>query len=179
MNLQSDNKQSTPSALSKLKQNTAQAMQTVTETPYQPIVYAIPKEDFKALLEFMRATTDFQPELFEKFGELETQVLTQEQWDTMWNRIEKWSTNLSENVKTSANSIVPRVQDLLRENKEILSQDGKTREQFFSRLNTETDNRMEAFSDMISEMKKWIMGLIVGTGIASALLSAVICLLMR
>ena len=53
MNLQSDNKQSTPSALSKLKQNTAQAMQTVTETPYQPIVYAIPKEDFKALLEFI------------------------------------------------------------------------------------------------------------------------------
>ena len=179
MNLQSDNKQSTPSALSKLKQNTAQAMQTVTETPYQPIVYAIPKEDFKALLEFMRATTDFQPELFEKFGELEAQVLTQEQWDTMWNRIEKWSTNLSENVKTSANSIVPRVQDLLRENKEILSQDGKTREQFFSRLNTETDNRMEAFSDMISEMKKWIMGLIAGTGMASALLSVVICLLMR
>ena len=179
MNLQSDNKQSTPSALSKLKQNTAQAMQTVTETPYQPIVYAIPKEDFKALLEFMRATTDFQPELFEKFGELEAQVLTQEQWDTMWNRIEKWSTNLSENVKTSANSIVPRVQDLLRENKEILSQDGKTREQFFSRLNTETDNRMETLSDMISEMKKWIMGLIVGTGLASALLSVVICLLMR
>ena len=179
MNLQSDNKQSTPSALSKLKQNTAQAMQTVTETPYQPIVYAIPKEDLKALLEFMRATTDFQPELFEKFGELEAQVLTQEQWDTMWNRIEKWSTNLSENVKTSANSIVPRVQDLLRENKEILSQDGKTREQFFSRLNTETDNRMETFSDMISEMKKWIMGLMAGTGIASVLLSAVICLLMR
>ena len=179
MNLQSDNKQSTPSALSKLKQNTAQAMQTVTETPYQPIVYAIPKEDFKALLEFMRATKEFQPELFEKFGELEAQVLTQEQWDTMWNRIEKWSTNLSENVKTSANSIVPRVQDLLRENKEILSQDGKTREQFFSRLNTETDNRMEGFSDMISEMKKWIMGLIAGTGLASALLSVVICLLMR
>ncbi len=179
MNLQSDNKQSTPSALSKLKQNTAQAMQTVTETPYQPIVYAIPKEDFKALLEFMRATKEFQPELFEKFGELEAQVLTQEQWDTMWNRIEKWSTNLSENVKTSANSIVPRVQDLLRENKEILSQDGKTREQFFSRLNTETDNRMETLSDMISEMKKWIMGLIVGTGLASTLLSVVICLLMR
>ena len=179
MNLQLDNKQSTPAALSKLKQNTAQAMQTVTETPYQPIVYAIPKEDLKALLAFMRATTDFQPELFEKFGELEAKVLTQEQWDTMWNRIEKWSTNLSENVKTSANSIVPRVQDLLRENKEILSQDGKTREQFFSRLNTETDNRMEAFSDMISEMKKWIMGLIVGTGIASALFSVVICLLMR
>ena len=179
MNLQSDNKQSTPSALSKLKQNTAQAMQTVTETPYQPIVYAIPKEDLKALLEFMRATKEFQPELFEKFGELEARVLTQEQWDTMWNRIEKWSTNLSENVKTSANSIVPRVQDLLRENKEILSQDGKTREQFFSRLNTETDNRMEGFSDMISEMKKWIMGLIAGTGLASALLSVVICLLMR
>ena len=179
MNLQSDNKQSTPSALSKLKQNTAQAMQTVTETPYQPIVYAIPKEDFKALLEFMRATKEFQPELFEKFADLESRVLTQEQWDTMWNRIEKWSTNLSENVKTSANSIVPRVQDLLRENKEILSQDGKTREQFFSRLNTETDNRMETLSDMISEMKKWTMGLIVGTGLASALLSVVICLLMR
>ena len=179
MNLQSDNKQATPSALSKLKQTTAQAMQTVAETPYQPIVYAIPKEDMKALLEFMRATTAFQPEMYEKFGDLEARVLTQEQWEMMWKRIEKWSTNLSENVKTSASSIVPRVQELLRENKEILSQDGKTREQFFSRLNTETDNRMEAFSDMIFEMKKWIMGLIAGTGIASALLSVVICLLMR
>ena len=179
MNLQSDNKQSTPSALSKLKQNTAQAMQTVTETPYQPIVYAIPKEDLKALLEFMRATTDFQPELFEKFTDLESRVLTQKEWDLMWDSIKEWSGNLSRDVKSSANSIVPRVQDLLRENKEILSQDGKTREQFFSRLNTETDNRMEAFSDMISEMKKWIMGLIAGTGIASVLLSAVICLLMR
>ena len=179
MNLQSDNKQATPAALSKLKQTTAQTMQTVTETPYQPIVYAIPKEDMKALLEFMRATTSFQPEMYEKFGDLEARVLTQEQWEMMWKRIEKWSTNLSENVKTSASSIVPKVQDLLRENKERISQDGKAREQFFSQLNTETDNRMEAFSDMISEMKMWIMGLIAGTGIASALLSVLICLLMR
>ena len=179
MNLQSDNKQATPSALSKLKQTTAQAMHTVTETPYQPIVYAIPKEDMKALLDFMRATTAFQPEMYEKFGDLEARVLTQEQWEMMWKRIEKWSTNLSENVKTSASSIVPKVQDLLRENKERISQDGKAREQFFSQLNTETDNRMEAFSDMISEMKMWIMGLIAGTGIASALLSVLICLLMR
>ena len=114
-----------------------------------------------------------------KFADLESRVLTQKDWDLMWDSIKEWSGNLSRDVKSSANSIVPKVQDLLRENKEILSQDGKTREQFFSRLNTETDNRMEAFSDMISEMKKWIMGLIAGTGIASALLSTVICLLMR
>ena len=179
MNLQSDNKQATPSALSKLKQTTAQAMQTVTETPYQPIVYAIPKEDMKALLEFMRATTAFQPEMYEKFGDLEARVLTQEQWEMMWKRIEQWSTNLRENVKSSASSIVPRVQDLPRENKEILSQDGKTREQFFSQLNDETGKQMESFSAMISEMKGWILGLILGTGLTSALLSLLICLLMK
>ena len=179
MNLQSDNKQSTPSALSKLKQTTALATQTVTETPYQPIVYAIPKEDFKALLEFMRATTDFQPELFEKFVDLEARVLTREDWNVLMGALNEWSNKMGREVMGAANSIVPRVQDLLKENKEALSQDGKKREQFFSRLNTETDNRMEAFSDMISEMKKWIMGLIAGTGIASVLLSAVICLLMR
>ncbi len=179
MNLQSDNKQPTNSAISKLKQATEASMQTVAETPYQPIVYAIPKEDLKALLEFMRATTSFQPELYEKFAALEARVLTQEQWEQMWNKIENWSGNLSRDVKSSANSIVPRVQELLRENKEILLQDGKTREQFFSRLNTETDNRMEAFSAMISEMKGWILGLILGTGLTGALLSVVICLLMR
>ena len=179
MNLQSDNKQSTPSALSKLKQNTAQAMQTVTETPYQPIVYAIPKEDLRALLEFMRATTDFQPELFEKFESLDARILTREDWNVLMGALNEWSNRMGREVMGVANSIVPRVQELLRESKEILSQDGKTRDQFFSRLNTETDNRMEAFSDMISEMKKWIVGLIAGTGIASALLSAVICLLMR
>ena len=130
MNLQSDNKQTTPSALSKLKQTTAQAMQTVAETPYQPIVYAIPKEDMKALLEFMRATTAFQPEMYEKFGDLEARVLTQDQWEMMWKRIEKWSSNLSENVKASASSIIPKVQDLLRENKECISQDGKRASNF-------------------------------------------------
>jgi uncharacterized membrane-anchored protein YjiN (DUF445 family) len=179
MNLQSDNKQATPSALSKLKQTTAQAMQTVAETPYQPIVYAIPKEDMKALLEFMRATTAFQPEMYEKFGDLEARVLTREQWEQMWDKIENWSGNLSRDVKSSASSIVPRVQDLLRENKEILSQDGKTREQFFSQLNDETGKQMESFSAMISEMKGWILGLILGTGLTSALLSVLICLLMR
>ena len=179
MNLQSDNKQATPSALSKLKQTTAQAMQTVAETPYQPIVYAIPKEDMKALLEFMRATTAFQPEMYEKFGDLEARVLTREQWEQMWDKIENWSGNLSRDVKSSASSIVPRVQDLLRENKEILSQDGKTREQFFSQLNDETGKQMESFSAMISEMKGWILGLILGTGLTSALLSVLICLLMK
>jgi uncharacterized membrane-anchored protein YjiN (DUF445 family) len=179
MNLQSDNKQATPSALSKLKLTTAQAMQTVAETPYQPIVYAIPKEDMKALLEFMRATTAFQPEMYEKFGDLEARVLTREQWEQMWDKIENWSGNLSRDVKSSASSIVPRVQDLLRENKEILSQDGKTREQFFSQLNDETGKQMESFSAMISEMKGWILGLILGTGLTSALLSVLICLLMR
>jgi uncharacterized membrane-anchored protein YjiN (DUF445 family) len=179
MNLQSDNKQATPSALSKLKQTTAQAMQTVAETPYQPIVYAIPKEDMKALLEFMRATTAFQPEMYEKLGDLEARVLTREQWEQMWDKIENWSGNLSRDVKSSASSIVPRVQDLLRENKEILSQDGKTREQFFSQLNDETGKQMESFSAMISEMKGWILGLILGTGLTSALLSVLICLLMK
>ena len=179
MNLQSDNKQATPSALSKLKQTTAQAMQTVAETPYQPIVYAIPKEDMKALLEFMRATTAFQPEMYEKFGELEARVLTREQWEQMWDKIENWSGNLSRDVKSSANSIVPKVQDLLRENKERISQDGKTREQFFSQLNDETGKQMESFSAMISEMKGWILGLILGTGLTSALLSVLICLLMK
>ena len=180
MNLQSDNKSAqTNSALSKLKQTTAQTMQTVAETPYQPIIYAIPKADWKAFLEYLKATSGFQPEIYEKLQSLESAVLTQEDWHVLMDALNEWSARMSREVIGAANSIVPSVQDLLRENKEILSQDGKTREQFFSRLNTETENRLEAFSDMISEMKKWIMGLIVGTGLLSTLLSVVICLLMR
>ena len=96
-------------------------MQTMTEMPYQPIVYAIPKEHFKALLDFMKATTDFQPEMYEKLAALESRVLTKEDWNVLMEALNGWSNLMGQEVTSAANSIVPRVQALLQENKERIS----------------------------------------------------------
>ena len=179
MNLQSENKPTANTALSKLKQCTETAIKTVEETPYRPIVYAIPERIWEDFFKYMKASAEFQPNMYEKFAALEGKVATQEDLTQMWAIIEEWSGRLSRDVKTSAGSIVPKVQDLLAENKETLLQDGRKREQFFSKLNTATESYTEAFSALISEMKRWIIGAIAGSAALSALTAALISLLMK
>ena len=154
-------------------------MQTLTQTPYQPIVYAIPREDWVAFLSYMKTTSTFQPTLFNKLTELQETVLTVEDWNVMMEALNEWSNHMSQRVTEAADSIVPRVQELLQENKELLLQDGKTREQFFSRLNIKTVDQLEDIEDMLYQTKRWIICSIAASGIVSTLLSTVICLLMR
>ncbi|MBQ9749720.1 MAG: hypothetical protein IJV87_03930, partial [Clostridia bacterium] len=74
-------------------------------------------------------------------------------------------------------SISPRLQYLLTENKETLSQDGKKREEFLKKLSATTDEKVSALTKLISDMKWWIIGTMFSSVLLSALASAIICLL--
>lgn len=178
MNLQSDNK-SGSTALQKLKQTTAESMQTITETPYQPIVYAIPKEDWKALLEYLKAASEFQPTLYSKFRELEKCILTKEDWNTLMHALNGWANAVGKEVTDAADEIANRMQKILSESRELLSQDGKTREAFFSDLRQEANGQIGKMEDLLSKMRKWILITLLANAGLTSVLSLVICLLMK
>lgn len=182
MNSEYENKlQNTPavSPMDKLKAASKTAVRTIEETPYQPIVYAIPKEDWNAFREWTKQAVTFQPTLYQQIAALTTKKESEAYTDEMWNEIRNWAQKVTGNVQKTAESIVPRVQTLLNQNKELLEQDGRMREQFISGLDLKETNRIKEFTDLLSDMKRWIVTMMVSTAIGSAALSAVICLLMR
>ena len=182
MNSEYENKlQNTPavSPMDKLKAASKTAVRTIEETPYQPIVYAIPKEDWNAFREWTKQAVTFQPTLYQQIAELTTKEESQVYTDEMWNEIRNWAEDVTGNVQKTSESIVPRVQALLNQNRELLEQDGKMREQFISELGSKENNRIKEFKDLLTSMKRWIITAIASTIGGSAILSTVICLLMR
>lgn len=182
MNSEYENKlQNAPavSPMDKLKAASKTAVKTIEETPYQPIVYAIPKEDWNAFREWTKQAVTFQPTLYQQIAALTTKKESEAYTDEMWNEIRNWAQKVTGNVQKTAESIVPRVQTLLNQNKELLEQDGRMREQFISGLDLKETNRIKEFKDLLTGMKRWIVTMMVSTAIGSAALSAVICLLMR
>lgn len=182
MNSEYENKlQNTPavSSMDKLKAASRTAVKTIEETPYQPIVYALPKEDWNAFREWTKQAVTFQPTLYQQIAELTTKEETQAYTDEMWNEIRNWAQKVTGNVQKTAESIVPRVQTLLNQNKELLEQDGRMREKFISDLVWKEKTRIEEFTNLLSNMKRWIITAIASTVGGSAILSTVICLLMR
>ena len=183
MNYQSDNslQNNTPAAspMDRLKAASKTAVRTIEETPYQPIVYAIPKEDWNAFREWTKQAVTFQPTLYQQIAALMTKKESEAYTDEMWNEIRNWAEDVTGNVQKTAESIVPRVQTLLNQNKELLEQDGRMREKFISDLVWKEKTRIEEFTNLLSNMKRWIITAILSTIGGSAILSTVICLLMR
>lgn len=182
MNSEYENKlQNAPavSPMDKLKAASRTAVKTIEKTPYQPIVYAIPKEDWNAFREWTKQAVTFQPTLYQQIAALMTKKESEAYTGEMWNEIRNWAEDVTGNVQKTAESIVPRVQTLLNQNKELLEQDGRMREKFISDLVWKEKTRIEEFTNLLSNMKRWIITAILSTIGGSAILSTVICLLMR
>ena len=108
MNSEYENKlQNTPtvSSMDKLKAASKTAVKTIEETPYQPIVYALPKEDWNAFREWTKQAVTFQPTLYQQIAELTTKEETQAYTDEMWNEIRNWAQKVTGNVQKTAESM--------------------------------------------------------------------------
>ena len=121
MNSEYENKlQNTPavSPMDKLKAASRTAVRTIEETPYQLIVYAIPKEDWNAFREWTKQAVAFQPTLYQQIAALTTKKESEAYTDEIWNEIRNWAEEVTGNVQKTSESIVPRVQTLLNQNKD-------------------------------------------------------------
>ncbi len=179
MNYQSENNMPAATPMDKLKAASKTAVKTIEEIPYQPIVYAIPKDDWVAFKEWTKQAVTFQPTLYEKISKLATKAETKDYSDEIWEAVKDWGAELTDKVMTSSENIVPRVNRLLSENRELLQQDGKARDEFILKLDLREETRLEEYKELLAKTKRWIITAIASTIGGSAILSTVICLLMR
>ena len=73
MNSRNENKSSTEMSIEDLVQMNGDAMAVLDEVPYQPIVYAVPKEWVESGKTLLENAVQFQPTLYSKISTLATQ----------------------------------------------------------------------------------------------------------
>ena len=79
MSLNNESKSSQDSFLEELLRINGEAMTALEEVPYQPIVYAVPKEWVENWMKLLEIAVQFLPTLYEKITPLATQKELREQ----------------------------------------------------------------------------------------------------
>lgn len=79
MNLKDESRSSSGMSLEDLVRMNGEAMAILDEVPYQPIVYAVPKEWVESGKTLLENAVQFQPTLYEKIALLATQKEMQDQ----------------------------------------------------------------------------------------------------
>lgn len=80
MSLNNESKSSLDSFMEDLVRMNGEAMAALGEVPYQPIVYAVPKEWVESGKTLLENAVQFQPTLYSQLSTLATQKEMQEQW---------------------------------------------------------------------------------------------------
>ena len=73
MNLKDENRSSNPMSLEDLVKMNGEAMAVLEEVPYQPIIYAVPKDWVESGKTLLENAVQFQPTLYSQISTLATQ----------------------------------------------------------------------------------------------------------
>lgn len=134
----------------------AEAAVPLNEVPYQPIIYAVPKEWLASWKNLLENAVRFQPTLYQKITPLATKA---EQEDLR--------------VKMRADVEVAK-REMEKSLNELKAQDGKKKEDFYSGLSKKFAAEVKTLQDEYDKQQKknmQYMGITVG---ASAVLSALV-----
>ena len=122
--------------LNRLLGSQKRAAEEIQEIPYQPTVYAIPKDHWELMLSQLGQQTEFQEKLYQVMKRMPTaQGMTNCISSTMLD---------SEQTITRQNSEV----------KELLQQVGKSREEFTSRLSSQLSESRQEMLKTIDTLNK-------------------------
>ena len=116
MSLQSEGNKPKSLSLSQLVERNAEALETREKIPYQPVVYAIPKEWREKENQLLADAVQFQPKLYLMIERL----ATIDEWNTMNYRL--------------INQVVQNGTDTKRTVERLIEQDGKKREEYSPKL---------------------------------------------
>lgn len=157
MNLNNESSSSREFSIEELVKMNGDAMAVMDEVPYQPIVYAVPREWLESWRILLAQAVQFQPTLYGMLTPLATQ-----------ERLQKQEMQLKAELGITKRDLLKRVAELER-------QDGNSRERFFSELSklySDTLREMrEEYAKQIKESKRYLWV----TTLASAVLSALVC----
>ena len=163
MSLNNESKSSQDSFLEELLRINGEAMTALEEVPYQPVVYAVPKEWVERGKTLLENAVQFQPTLYEKIALLATQKELQDQ------RVQ-----LKADLEVAKREILKRSEDLKK-------QVGSVKESISSSLSKQHSTAVEAIKKEFEEQQKKRNRLMWITISASAVLSGLVsglCLLL-
>ena len=163
MSLNNESKSSQDSFLEELLRINGEAMAALDEVPYQPIVYAVPKEWVESGKTLLENAVQFQPTLYKKITPLATQA-----------EMQKQEVQLKADLEVAKREILKELEDLKK-------QDGKLKESISSTLSDEFSNEVEAIKKEYEEQQKKRNQLMWITISVSAVLSGLVsglCLLL-
>lgn len=156
MNLKDENKSSNPMSLEDLVRMNGDAMAVLDEVPYQPIIYAVPKEWVESGMKLLEHAVQFQPTLYGKISILATQEGLQHQ-----------EVQLKADLEVVKREMLNSIVDLKK-------QDGKMKEEFFSKLSAQHSAAVKEIQDEYGRQKKENLRFLLITAASSAVLSGLV-----
>ena len=163
MNSKKENKSSTEMSIEDLVQMNGAAMAVLDEVPYQPIIYAVPKEWVESGKQMLELAVAFQPTLYGKISMLATQEGLQHQ-----------------EVQMKADLEVAK-REMLKSLEDLKKQDGSLKEKFSSTLSAQHSAALKEIRDEYGRQKKENLRFMLITVASSAVLSGLVsglCLLL-
>ena len=163
MNLKDESRSSSGMSLEDLVRMNGDAMAVLDEVPYQPIIYAVPKEWMESGMRLLEQAVQFQPTLYGKISMLATQEGLHHQ-----------------EVQLKADLEVAK-REMLNSIGALKKQDGSLKEEFFSKLSAQHSAALREIQDEYSRQKKENLRFILIAVASSAVLSGLVsglCLLL-
>ena len=156
MNLKEENKSSSGMSLEELVKMNGEAMAVMDEVPYQPIIYAVPKEWVESGKQMLELAVAFQPTLYGKISMLATQEGLQHQ-----------------EVQLKADLEVAK-REILKELEDLKKQDGSLKEKFSSALSAQHSAALQEIRDEYTKQQKENLRFLLITVASSAVLSGLV-----
>ena len=156
MNSRDENRSSQEMSLEDLVQMNGDAMAVLDEIPYQPMVYAVPKEWVESGKQMLELAVAFQPTLCGKISMLATQEGLQHQ-----------------EVQLKADLEVAK-REMLKEFEDLKKQDGSLKEKFSSALSVQHSAALKEIQAEYSRQQKENLRFMLITVVSSAVLSGLV-----
>lgn len=157
MNYTPDNVSSQGMSIDELVKLNGQAMEEIDRTPYRPILYALPEEWIKADQALRQQAAEFQPTLYRMIRPLATAEQVSQMQDEQFRLFQA------------------ERQEMLRSIQSSLRQDGSMREKISSDISEALRTNLKAMEAVTSEVDRKLKKLLITTSVASAVLSALVC----
>ena len=157
MNLNNESRSSQEFSLEELVKMNGDAMAVMDEVPYQPIVYAVPREWLESWRILLEQAVQFQPTLYGMI----TPLATQEQ-------LQKQEMQMKAELGIAKREILKRIEIMEK-------QGGSSREKFFSELSKLHSGTLREMREESARQGRKQTRFLWMTIWASAVLSALVC----
>ncbi len=165
MNYASENNSQTSFSLESLVQKNAQSLEIMEQTPYQPLVYAIPEQQWEAWLSLLNQTAKFYPTLSMQIRALTTRAEMQVKLD----EVKETEKAVLQNLLTENSNTVKKLEN-------SISQAGKAREESSSEISQLVSESKTEIQELVSSIRLQLRNLLLWTAAASILLSVLVCM---